>query len=226
MAPAIRMLSALIEEPSASAPRRALRAFPPSGAGASAPVRSQRERRDGRASRRGPPSSRQTWWLALGEWGFSSNLSCPASQGPAPVHPAALAQNHARPPRWRLGDAPKRMPCAFLCFSPVNPSLALSMTRPEPLPWWARGTAPVRRGNERIRRFFPFGGYSERQEERSAPVVAESRRGHDRWKVVHMSLPAILPSVMPLGYRRGRMVYVSQLRYVMERPVVVDAKRA
>lgn len=42
------MLSALREEPSASAPRRALRAFPPSGAGASAPARSQRERRDGR----------------------------------------------------------------------------------------------------------------------------------------------------------------------------------
>lgn len=144
------MLSVLIEEPSASAPRRVLRAFPPSGAGASAPTRSQRERRDGRASRRGPPSSRQTWWLALGEWGFSSNLSCPASQGPAPVHPAALAQNHARPPRWRLGDAPKRMPCAFLC-SLVNPSLAFSMTRPEPLPWWARGTATLRGGCTQVR---------------------------------------------------------------------------
>lgn len=33
----------------------------------------------------------------------------------------------------------------------------------------------------------------------------------------------ILPAVMPLGYRRGRMVFVSQLLYVMERPVVVDA---
>ena len=34
----------------------------------------------------------------------------------------------------------------------------------------------------------------------------------------------ILPAVMPLGYRRGRMVFVSQLLYVMERPVVVDAE--
>lgn len=41
-----------------------------------------------------------------------------------------------------------------------------------------------------------------------------------------MSLPAILPSVMTLGYQRGRMVYVSQLRYVMERPVMVDARCA
>lgn len=63
----------------------------------------------------------------------------------AHVHPAALAQNYARPPRWRLGDAPKRMPCAFLC-SLVNPSPAFSMTRPEPLPWWARGTARMRPG--------------------------------------------------------------------------------
>ena len=34
------------------------------------------------------------------------------------------------------------------------------------------------------------------------------------------------PAVMPLGYQRGRMVYVSQLRYVMERPVMVDARCA
>ena len=44
----------------------------------------------------------------------------------------------------------KRTPCAFLC-SLVNPSLAFSMTRPEPLPWWARGTAPVRRGCTQVR---------------------------------------------------------------------------
>lgn len=31
----------------------------------------------------------------------------------------------------------------------------------------------------------------------------------------------ILPSCMPLGYQRGRMVYVSQLRAVMEAPEVV-----
>lgn len=36
-----------------------------------------------------------------------------------------------------------------------------------------------------------------------------------------MSLPAILPPVMPLGYQRGRMVFVSQLRAVMEAPEVV-----
>ena len=36
-----------------------------------------------------------------------------------------------------------------------------------------------------------------------------------------MSLPAILPSVMPLDYQRGRMVYVSQLRSVMEAPEVI-----
>ena len=95
--------------------------------------------------------------------------------------PRRSRKNHARPPRWRLGDAPKRMPCAFLC-SLVNPSPAFSMTRPEPLPWWARGTAPVRRGNERIRRFFPFGGESERQEERSAPVVVAHGEGTDRWR--------------------------------------------
>lgn len=92
------------------------------------------------------------------------------------------------------------------------------------------------------------------------PRGGGSPRGHDRWKVVHMSLPAIqppedgerpvsvadaarltgyskdriqkrirrgiLPSVMPLGYQRGRMVFVSQLRYVMERPVMVDARCA
>ena len=31
----------------------------------------------------------------------------------------------------------------------------------------------------------------------------------------------ILPSFMPLGYQRGRMVYVSQLRAVMEAPEVI-----
>ena len=32
----------------------------------------------------------------------------------------------------------------------------------------------------------------------------------------------ILPSCVPLGYQRGRMVYVSQLRAVMEAPEVVS----
>ena len=63
-------------------------------------------------------------------------------------------------------------------------------------------------------------------ERQKRPRGGGSPRGHDRWKVVHMSLPAIPPSVMPLGYQRGRMVFVSQLRYVMERPVMVDARCA
>lgn len=32
----------------------------------------------------------------------------------------------------------------------------------------------------------------------------------------------VLPSCMPVGYRRGRMVYVSQLRAVMEAPEAVS----
>lgn len=159
------------EEPSASAPRRALRAFPPSGAGASAPVRSQRERRDGRWGLALTHTARQV--MATAKTGASR--TCPTTgkeRSAVPiVHPAALAKRqpravrsdatctagwpdgwpepsvgtffyafaplgpsshewtpracgaglsqmiHARPPRWRLGDAHKRMPCAFLCSS-------------------------------------------------------------------------------------------------------------
>ena len=66
-------------------------------------------------------------------------------------------------------------------------------------------------------------------EDGERPVsVAEAARltGYSRDRIQKRIRRGILPSVMPLGYRRGRMVYVSQLRYVMERPVVVDAQRA
>lgn len=164
----------------ASAPRLALRAFPPHGAGAFAPAHSQRERRDGRwrfalthtarrslaahqdrASRTCPTTGKErsavpivhpsalakrqpravrsdatctagwpdgwpepsvgTFLYAFAHLGPSSHEWTPRACG------AGLSRSiHARPPRWRLGDAPKRMPCAFLCFSPANPQLAFS----------------------------------------------------------------------------------------------------
>lgn len=58
--------------------------------------------------------------------------------------------------------------------------------------------------------------------------VAEAARrtGYTKDRIQKRISRGILPAFMPLGYRRGRMVYVSQLRYVMERPVVVDVQRA
>ena len=55
--------------------------------------------------------------------------------------------------------------------------------------------------------------------------VAEASRltGYSKDRIQKRISRGILPAFLPLGYRRGRMVYVSQLRYVMERPVVVDA---
>ena len=55
-------------------------------------------------------------------------------------------------------------------------------------------------------------------------AVSEAARetGYSRHVINKRIERGILPSVMPMGYRRGRMVFVSQLRYVMERPVVVD----
>lgn len=54
--------------------------------------------------------------------------------------------------------------------------------------------------------------------------VAEAARatGYSKDRIQKRIRRGILPSVMPLGYQRGRMVFVSQLRYVMERPVVVS----
>ena len=56
-------------------------------------------------------------------------------------------------------------------------------------------------------------------------AVSEAARetGYSRHVINKRIERGILPAVMPLGYQRGRMVFVSQLRYVMERPVVVDA---
>lgn len=62
-------------------------------------------------------------------------------------------------------------------------------------------------------------------EDGERPVsVAEAARltGYSKDRIQKRIRRGILPSVMPLGYRRGRMVYVSQLRFVMERPVVVS----
>lgn len=56
-----------------------------------------------------------------------------------------------------------------------------------------------------------------------SPVsVAEAAQitGYSKDRIQKRIRRGILPSLMPLGYQRGRMVYVSQLRYVMERPVV------
>ena len=165
MASAIRMLSALIEEPSARTARWAMggesqapRAVLSDGGSSRASHRPPRRSRKATTSRRAlgcymhgglagrlAGASRWGLFLRFAPLGPSSHERTPRARG-ARLSPMI----HARPPRWRLGDAPKRMPCAFLC-SPVNPSLAFSMTRPEPLPWWARGTAPVRRGCTQVR---------------------------------------------------------------------------
>ena len=60
--------------------------------------------------------------------------------------------------------------------------------------------------------------------ERPMAVSRAAREtGYSRHVINKRIERGILPAVMPLGYRRGRMVFVSQLLYVMERPVVVDA---
>lgn len=62
-------------------------------------------------------------------------------------------------------------------------------------------------------------------EDGESPVsVAEAAQitGYSKDRIQKRISRGILPSVIPLGYQRGRMVFVSQLRYVMERPVVVD----
>lgn len=53
---------------------------------------------------------------------------------------------------------------------------------------------------------------------------AAEETGYSRYVINKRIERGILPAVMPMGYQRGRMVFVSQLRYVMERPVVVDAQ--
>ena len=53
---------------------------------------------------------------------------------------------------------------------------------------------------------------------------AAEETGYSRHVINKRIERGILPAVLPMGYRRGRMVFVSQLRYVMERPVVVDAE--
>ncbi|HJA28432.1 MAG TPA: helix-turn-helix domain-containing protein [Candidatus Olsenella pullicola] len=61
-------------------------------------------------------------------------------------------------------------------------------------------------------------------EDGERPVsVAEAAliTGYSRDRIQKRIRRGILPAVMPMGYQRGRMVFVSQLRYVMERPVVV-----
>ena len=50
---------------------------------------------------------------------------------------------------------------------------------------------------------------------------AAEETGYSRFVINKRIERGILPAVMPMGYQRGRMVYVSQLRFVMERPVVV-----
>lgn len=50
---------------------------------------------------------------------------------------------------------------------------------------------------------------------------AAEQTGYSRHVINKRIERGILPAVMPMGYQRGRMVYVSQLRFVMERPVVV-----
>lgn len=60
--------------------------------------------------------------------------------------------------------------------------------------------------------------------ERPMAVSRAAREtGYSRHVINKRIERGILPAVMPLGYRRGRMVFVSQLLYVMERPVVIDA---
>ena len=57
-------------------------------------------------------ASRWGLFLPFAPLGPSSHERTPRARG-AGLSPMI----HARPPRWRLGDAPKRMPCAFLCLS-------------------------------------------------------------------------------------------------------------
>ena len=60
--------------------------------------------------------------------------------------------------------------------------------------------------------------------ERPMAVSRAAREtGYSRHVINKRIERGILPAVLPMGYRRGRMVFVSQLLYVMERPVVVDA---
>ena len=54
-----------------------------------------------------------------------------------------------------------------------------------------------------------------------AVARAAEETGYSRSVINKRIERGILPAVMPMGDQRGRMVYVSQLRYVMERPVVV-----
>ena len=66
------------------------------------------------------------------------------------VRPDALARTTRA--RHGGGSGTHQSVCHALSFaSPVNPSPAFSMTRPEPLPWWARGTATLRGGCTQVR---------------------------------------------------------------------------
>ena len=69
----------------------------------------------------------------------------------ASVRRGAVANDPRAPATVAARGRTKAYAMRFSCFCPVNPSPAFSMTRPEPLPWWARGTATLRGGCTQVR---------------------------------------------------------------------------
>ena len=65
-------------------------------------------------------------------------------------------------------------------------------------------------------------------EEGELPVtVAEAAEetGYSKDRLQKRIRRGILPAWLPMGYQRGRVVYLSQVRYVMERPVDTNDSR-
>ena len=65
-------------------------------------------------------------------------------------------------------------------------------------------------------------------EEGELPVtVAEAAEetGYSKSRLQKRIRTGILPAWLPMGCQRGRVVYVSQVRYVMERPVDTNDSR-
>lgn len=111
----------------ASAPRRALRAFPPQGAGASDPTHSQRERRDGRWRFALTHTARRVMATAKA-WASRTCLTAGKERSAATiVHPAALASDnlapcarmlHARRAGRTAGRSPRRAALSMFSTAP------------------------------------------------------------------------------------------------------------